>query len=90
MQTATETSYAAKSAKSTAEIIEALYELSFWNVCRDGFLSPEENSDPLTKDAADLLRAMSSYRAPETQEELQDVVINYACQMALSAINRRS
>ena len=46
MQTATETSHAAKSAQSTAEIIEALYELSFWNV------EPADNSDPLTEDAA--------------------------------------
>tara|TARA_R110002012_G_C11218627_1_gene562313 strand:+ start:47 stop:514 length:468 start_codon:yes stop_codon:yes gene_type:complete len=79
MQTATETSNAAKSAQSTAEIIEALYELSFWNV------APDDNSDPLSEDAADLLREMSSYRAPGTQDELQDAVGTYACQMALSA-----
>ena len=79
MQTATETSHAAKSAQSTAEIIEALYELSFWNV------ETGENPDPLTKDAADVWREISSYRAPETQDELQDAVSGYACQMALSA-----
>lgn len=79
MQTATETSHAAKSAQSTAEIIEALYELSFWNV------ETGENPDPLTEDAADVWRDISSYRAPETQDELQDAVSGYACQMALSA-----